>query len=405
MRIYLFILLSWLSTLSGSLAQRPSSNAEKAEDQRILQLLAKAMPRNVEDWEVESGETKTEGTTGFYHSFDFQRKDVFEHSYQISYRLTKIPESIREKARKAITENVREYEYLENATLCQVEVLVNATKACNATYTPFKKINSDTGGQTFRDAAGKEYTYVFFGDKWTFTPSIDETETKKYCLKANPHNTFGTTVQSIEVIIHADGQVADQFMAQMDWKAIKSLLGTGTILEKLDRSVVEKPIPPIAGPNTVEFTVEMEDGTIRQVRMLSNEHSLRNCARLRNHNPNPNVTDAAHMDISLYDDKDANKGITISLPIIRTTGEVTATHDSDSDYLIMWRVNLSADEWLGAEQVNIQLTGWATIGDFIEGTFSGTATYKKGVNNFDSVLPKAKITNGKFRVRRIQDEY
>jgi len=135
----------------------------------------------------------------------------------------------------------------------------------------------------------------------------------------------------------------------------------------------------------------------------STTHDLRNCALLRNHNENAKILQDAHMDLRIADGKDPNILFTISLPIIRSTGTVTATYQSDYDYQVMWRGNPDLNHSFSPGEMTISITKWAPVGDFIEGTFSGTATLSDH-NDFSTEKPKYIIKNGKFRIRRIADE-
>jgi hypothetical protein len=208
--------------------------------------------------------------------------------------------------------------------------------------------------------------------------------------------------------MNCDAAVADMMIQKIDWTKISNLISTGAITDNTDESTLKKyfaenQVAVVPGKNVISFTMVAEDGTSKDVVISSSKNDFSNSACLRNHNENPKVMQEAHIDFHITDEKDGNLLFMISLPIIRTTGTVTATYESGYDYQIMWRGNTDANHSFSPESIVINLTKWAPVGDFLEGTFSGTATLKDH-NNFSTDVPKYIIKNGKFRLRRIKDE-
>jgi hypothetical protein len=231
---------------------------------------------------------------------------------------------------------------------------------------------------------------------------------KRFSLSTKLNTHVGTDIQGIVVYIKGNADIAELIMKQIDWQKITGLLGTGKINEEetiseLKKYFVEKAVAPINGKNILSFNYTDNNGQIKTFSLSSSKHDLTNCAIIRNRNENSKIMQDATIEFRIKDDKDANKLFTIALPIIRTTGVVTATYQTDYDYKIMWRGNTDANHSFNATSIEIQLTKWAAVGDFLEGTFSGTAT----INNYNDAStekPTYSITNGKFKIRRIADQ-
>lgn len=412
-KILLFAFVSISSLLQ---AQRPATKAEREEDARVLRVLSEAMPHEIDGWldEGEStyGESKLTGRSGFYNNTNFSTRDIYEHQYTISYRMVTASDDMMNKIQAARDRN--DFEYVVAATTCEINVLVNGRDDQYPSGSPFKKINAGIPGGVYRDEAGRECTMVYLGKNWkinTKTETSDDgrgTVKKEYFMNTQLNNKVGTVVQSVQIQIKSNAAVAELFMKQINWEKITALLGTGAIKDdeavtELKKYFVEKPVPAITGSNTLSFTMVAEDGTEKNVVMTSAKHDLTNCALLRNHNENPKVMQEAHIDFRITDDKNPNLLFHLSLPIIRTTGSVTATYDSDYDYQVMWRGNTDVNHSLQPTTIEIRLTKWSPVGGFLEGTFSGTATMKDH-NDFSTQKPSFTIKNGKFRMRRIADE-
>lgn len=415
---YLFVFL--FSTFSLSLfSQRPATKAETEEDARVLKTLSDAMPHNLyesAESERSNGVSNLNGLTGWDNDMNFVTRDVYDHQYTIVYEFTKkFPPGLEQKIETARQKNDFAYQY--GATVCEIEILVNATFNPDVfpyAFTPIKKLNSPYCDNVYRDEAGSTFTFLFFGNNWTINPnsSLDTDsqgkEEKRYSLDVKFKTHPGTDIQGIMVYIKGHKDLTDIVMKNINWQKIASLLGTGKINDdfstsELKKYFVEQAVQPVNGPNTLSFTYVDEAGAEKQYVINSSKHDLPNCAVLRNHNENPKILESAHIDLSLQDDKDPNRAFNLSLPIIRTTGSVVATYDTDYNYEIMWRGNTDADHSFTASNITINLTKWAPEGDFIEGTFSGDATLKDH-NNFSTDVPKYKIKNGKFRIRRIKDQ-
>lgn len=401
-----------------TMAQRPATKAEQEEDARVLKVLADAMPRDIENADMSErsyGSSNLSGISGFHNDENFSTRDVFEHQYTVSFEFTKPVPQLREKVEKARAAN--DIKYLAGVSICEIEFWVNTSLAKDAmpySLSPLKKINTSYCPQAYRTDGEDEFTFLFFGNNWAVNPYSFNAEDdngkpqKRYSLNTVLKNHSGTVIQSIMVYVKSHHDLADIILQQIDWKKISGLLGTGQIKDDEDESdlkkyVVEKPITPVAGSNTLSFTYVDKDGKEQLFSISSSGHDLSNCALLRNHNENPKVMGEAHIDFRIRDDKNPNRLFHLSLPIIRTTGTVTATFQSDYDYEVMWRGNTDADHSFSPQTIEIKLTKWSPVGDFLEGTFSGTATISDH-NDFSTDKPVYTIRNGKFRIRRIADE-
>lgn len=410
------IVLTSLFICSNTFAQRATTAAEKAEDARVLKIISSAMPHIIDNWEDEGersfGESKLDGISGFYNNTNFATRDVFEHQYTITYRMVNASDAVKKEMEAAKDRN--DFAYIESATQCQISVYINSSNNDYKATTEFKKATSSYTNIFYKDEAGKQFNCYFFGNTWGYKPEAINYDDgygnvyKEYVLQPKANNKIGTIIQSIQVVIKANAATADFFAKKINWESIKAMLGTGAVQDavsetNLKKYFVEKPVKPIAGNNSLSFIYIDEDGKEKTFTATSTKHDLTNAAILRNHNENPKVLEKAEMNIRMMDDKDINKTFRISLPIIRTTGTVTATAETDYNYETMWRGSIDATTNFLPQNITIQLTKWPAIGDFIEGTFSGTATLKSQ-NDYSSEKPTVIIKNGKFKIRRIADQ-
>lgn len=415
MKSIVFLFLICFSTLA--LAQRPATQAETTEDARVLKILSEAMPHEVDGApdpaERSFGVSSLTGLTGFYNDMNFATRNVFEHQYTISYQFTKAPEALKEKIDKAKSAN--DMNYLYALSTCEVEIYVNSIFSMPYSLMPINKISLPYCANAYRNANTADGgTFLFFGNNWTVKPQSYPAEDvfgkpeKRFTLDINLKTHLGTDIQGIVVYVKGHIDVADLVMQKIDWQKISGLIGTGKITDDesesdLKKYFVEKEVKPVAGNNTLSFTYIDEHGKEKLFAVSSSKHDLSNCALLRNRNENPKIMQDAQITFRIQDDKDQNKLFLMALPIIRTTGTVTATFQSDYDYQIMWRGNPDATHSFTATEITITLSKWVPVGDFLEGSFSGTATIKDH-NDFSDTQPTYTIKNGKFRTRRIRDE-
>jgi hypothetical protein len=412
----LFFLSCLVCIIASLHAQRPATAAEKAEDARVIKILVSAMPHDIDEApdpdERSFRGSDLSGISGYYNDVNYTTRDVFEHQYTISYQFTKAPNELKENVEAAKARN--DADYLYNISSCDVEVYVNSNLTMPYSLLPLKKLNTSYCSNVYRDAKGEKGTFLFFGNNWNVKPSVTDGEDnngkpqKQYSLATKLTTHPGTDIQGIVVYVKGHSDMADFIIKKIDWQKISSLLGSGKIKDDESESVlkkymVEKPVKPVAGNNTLSFTYADKDGKEKQFAIISSKHDLSNCAILRNRNENPKIMQDAAIEFRIKDDKDQNKLFTISLPIIRATGTVTATYQSDYDYKIMWRGNTDANHSFNAASIEIRLIKWAAVGDFLEGTFSGTATINDH-NDGSTEKPAFTVTNGKFRVRRITDQ-
>ncbi len=402
----------------SAMAQRPATQAETAEDARVLKELSESMPHNF-DGAMESersfSSSNLSGLTGFHNNMNFATRDVFNHEYTATYEYTKAPTGLESKIEAAKAKN--DLVYVVGASSCTIEIMVNSVPAPDNMHfaiSNVKKINSPYCDQVYRDEAGREFTMMFFGKNWTLKPNSyvgtdpygkDQTN---YSIDARLKTHPGTEIQGIYVCLQGNADLVDIIMKNVNWQKIAALIGTGKITDAttqttLKKYMVEKPVAPVVGENTLSFTYTDANGVEKLFSITSTKHDRSNCAILRNHNENPQVMESAHMDLYVDDDKDHARSFMLSLPIIRTTGSIDADFQSDYDYEVMWRGNTDANHSFNPENIHIVLSKWAPEGDFLEGTFSGTATIKDH-NDFSTEKPKFTIKNGKFRIRRIKDE-
>lgn len=413
---------------SAVIAQRPATRAEHDEDARVVSILSAAMPKDLEeapDPEERSykgmggNSSDLTGVDGFHNNMNFSTRDVFNHYYKADYNFRKVPAELEaqlgpvvEKARQ--TSDLAALEEAYRISNCTIIVSVNQYSTGNgiSSYNAISKFNSPISDMAYRDSKGQICIFYFGKVKPALSAEEEDGPTggliKKYAVDDKAKLQIGTTIQTIAVSIEAHPAIAEYMLRRIDWKRIKNLLGTGQIKDdesesELKKYFVEKPVPPVAGNNFLSFTYIDENGKEQEYHISSSKHDLSNCALLINHHENPRVLQEAHIDFRIQDDKDINKVFTLSLPIIRTTGTIIATFDSDYDYQVMWRGNSDADHSFSPETIEIKLLKWAPVGDFLEGSFSGTATLKDH-NDFSTEKPKYVIKNGKFRIRRIADQ-
>jgi len=413
--IPVFLLTSLLLAITVR-AQRPATTAETTEDARVLTAIDAAMPHEIDGWEFEGASSPNgkglEGTTGFYNNRNFATRDVFDHQYNSSYRMVKPTGDIASKALAAKDKN--DIEAMVSLTSCTIEIRVNSTFSNLYTSTALQKIPAGYAPLVFQDERGYEATVILLGKNWKTSVKKEIVEDgynkpfPRWYLTAEPVLQHGTIVQSIQVLIKGNREVAAMITDRMDWAKLQALLGTGAITDDkseqpLKKYFAEKAVPPVRGDNTLSFYYTGADGIEQQFSIRSAVHDRSNCALLRNHNEDPKILQEAHMDLYLQDDKDHNRLFMLSLPIIRTTGTVLATYQSDYDYQVMWRGNTDTDHSFTADSITITLTRWAPVGDFIEGTFSGIAMIHDH-NDFSAEKPRFTIRNGTFRVRRMADQ-
>ncbi|MGC4101678.1 hypothetical protein [Ferruginibacter sp.] len=397
-------------------AQRPATKAEKEEDARVIKILSAAMPHEMEGAEDPAERSfagsDLSGVSGYYNDMNFATRDVFEHQYTISYQFTKAPEPLKEKVAAAQARN--DLDYLMAVTSCDVQVYVNSSMPMPYSLTAMKKITRPYCSNIYRDTKETDGTFLFFGNNWNVKPTVTDGEgdngktQKRYSLNTKLNTHPGTDIQGILVYVKGHADIADLVMKQINWQSISDLIGTGKIKDDesesdLKKYFAEKPVTPVPGNNSLSFIYVDKDGKEKTFSLSSSKHDLTNCALLRNRNENPKIMQDANIDFRIQDDKDANRLFHMSLPIIRTTGKVTATYQSDYDYKIMWRGNTDPDHSFTAVSIDIKLTKWAAVGDFLEGTFSGTATINDH-NDPSTEKPAFVIKNGKFRIRRIADQ-
>lgn len=418
----LFVTACFLLCLCRITAQRPATAAETAEDARVLNILSQSMPHDIE-WapdpaERSNGESRLTGLTGFANDMNFTSRDAFEHQYTIQYQFSKVPPELKNKVDAAKERN--DMVYLYSLSNCKIEIYVNSSFTMPYFLSPLKKETNPYAtvaysGEDLPDQGkGVSGFFFFLGKSWQIKPEVSDAEDvfgkpqKRYSLDAKLNTHPGTDIQGIVVYISGHRDILDLITQKIDWRKISSLLGSGKIKEdesesELKKYFLEKPVPPVAGANTLSFTYVDKDGKEKQYSIVSSKHDRANGAILRNHHENPRVLQESHIDFSLYDDKDPNITFTMSLPIIRTTGKITATYESDYDYQVMWRGNPDVNHSFTPVEIKITLTRWAPCGDFLEGTFSGTATMNDH-NDFSTDKPSFTIKNGQFRIRRIADE-
>lgn len=409
-------------------AQRPATRAEKEEDARVLKIIRAAMPKDLEEAPdpeersyngIGGNSSDLSGIDGFHNDMNFVTRDIFTHYYKADYNFKKLPAALADELNPVIEQarqkgDAASLEAAYRISNCSIIVSVNQYSTGNgiSSYDPISKFSSPVSGMAYHDSKGNSSIYYFGNAKPVLSAENEDGPNggliKKYHVDDKARLQTGTIIQTIAISIDAHPAIAAWMLKQIDIGKIKGLLGTGKFSDnesesELKKYFPEKPVAPVPGNNSLSFTYVDEKGNAKEFTINSSKHDLSNCAQLRNHNENPGILQEAHIDFRIQDDKDPNKLFTLSLPVIRTTGTVTATYQSDYDYQIMWRGNPDAGHSFTAETIEIKLLKWAPAGDFLEGSFEGTATISDH-NDFSTEIPHYIIRNGKFRIRRIADQ-
>lgn len=431
MQIKYYLLLLLFATATVLKAQRPATKAEHDEDARVLKIISQAMPHDIEE-APEPGErcdhgeglnsSDLTGIGGFYNNMNFVTRNTFKHQYKINYQFTRIPAELAGKLNPLIDEAKGKMDegsltLVDKITHCDITVIVNGNFCSNAGFANVQKIASPYGNTAYSDAKGYNTT-LFFGDVWKTSIKTEDRDVdngrvvKAYEVCGNASLAVGTLIQSIVVNIDGHPEMADYIMRKINWAAIKGLLGTGRIMDDISQSdtkkfFIEKPVSPVPGANTVSFIYVDENGNEKQFNASSSKHDLPNCAILRNHNENLQVMEFARTEVRLTDDNDNLKWFRIAIPVLRTTGAATATWQSNHDYEVEWGAMpglVKNAQVLFPDNMEITITKWAPVGDFIEGTFSGSATSHDPTDPLSNTMIKYTVKSGKFRMRRVADE-
>lgn len=418
-------------------AQRPSTKAEHDEDARVLQIISSSIPHDLAeapDPEERSnngigGNTSDlSGIGGFHNNMNFATRNTFEHYYKADFNFKKIPDELAEqltpiidKAKAGGDINALTEAYM--ISNCTIIVSVNQFDIGNEvhSFSPFSTFKNPYTNVAYRDKQGYE-TILFFG---TCKPVLSSEEAEgpdgkpgtKYWVKDKAKLQIGTVIQTIAISINAHPAIADFMLKHMNVAKIKALLGTGKIADDvaetdLKKYFAEKPVKPVPGMNMISFTYTDETGKDQNFylqgapRPIPSGGGIHDCSILVNHNENPKVLENAEVTMKLAD-KSYDNNFNMSLPIVRTTGSVIATYETDYDYSIMWSVNLVNNRKekliIVPDEMHITITKWAPVGDFIEGTFYGTATSRDPKDPLTTTRLHYTIKNGKFKMRRIED--
>ena len=203
-----FFVITSLLLSSTLFAQRPATKAEHDEDARVLKILSEAMPHELENADLSErsyGSSNLDGISGFYNDMNFATRDVFTHQYTIAYQYSaKAAKELQDKAEAAKAKG--DIAYLYAISNCEIEIWVNENfTPDNYPYSssPVQKINKKYCQQAYRDAAGKDFTFLYFGNQWDIKPNVSDAEDangkpqKHYSLNAKLKTHTGTDVQSI----------------------------------------------------------------------------------------------------------------------------------------------------------------------------------------------------------------
>ncbi|MBS1510583.1 MAG: hypothetical protein JST86_07085 [Bacteroidetes bacterium] len=437
---YGIIIASFLLLTPSSYAQRPSTKAEHDEDARVLQIISSSMPKDIAEAPdpdersnngIGGNSSDLSGISGFHNNMNFATRNTFEHYYKADYNFKKIPDELAAELNPIINQakdktDVASLEAIYKISNCTIIVSVNQFNEGNEIHSfyPIAAFKSPYSNVAFRDNKGYE-TILFFGACKPVLSSEDGEGPdgkpgKTYRVEDKAKLQIGTVIQTIAISIDAHPAIAAYMLKHMNVEKIKALLGTGKFSDdvtesELKKYFAEKPVKPVVpGMNGISFTYVDEAGREQQFslqgapRPIPSGGGIHDCSVLENHNENAKVLENAELRIDLADKK-YEFIVNITVPIVRTTGEVTATYQSDHDYLVMWSANLvnSNKEHLilFPDEIHIKVTKWAPVGDFIEGTFYGTATSSdpKDPNGSPNTALKYTIKNGKFKMRRIED--
>lgn len=172
------------------------------------------------------------------------------------------------------------------------------------------------------------------------------------------------------------------------------------------------PKPNVAGGlNTLSYTIEEQNGNKKDMlitsapRAVNEQSGYFNTARVDQKHTNDKGEKDPVLKIDINNEKDQNLSASMIIPIVNDTGTVISTYQTSYDNIISWVCSFNGYR-LGARAITITITKWAAVGDFMEGTFSGTALLadiNKMYDN-DNPAPTVNIKNGKFRIKRVKDQ-
>lgn len=434
---YILLTASVLLLLVTANAQRPSTKAEHDEDARVLQIISYSMPKNIPEAPdpdersnngIGGNTSDLSGISGFHNNMNFVTRNTFQHYYKADYNFKKIPEELEAALNPILNQakdktDIASLETIYKMSNCTIIVSVNQFDIGNEIHSfyPVAAFKSPYAEVAYHDSKGYE-TILFFGN---CKPVLSSEEAEGpdgkpgriYKVEDKAKLQIGTVIQTIAISISAHPAIAAYMLKHMDVEKIKALLGTGKITDDMSETdlkkyFAEKAVKPVPGMNMISFTYTDETGIDQNFylegtpRPIPSGGGIHDCSILVNHNENPKVLENAEVTMKLAD-KSYDNDFNMSLPIVRTTGSVIATYETDYDYSIMWSVNLVNNRKekliLVPDEMHITITKWAPVGDFIEGTFYGTATSRDPKDPLTTTRLHYTIKNGKFKMRRIED--
>ncbi|MBS1738725.1 MAG: hypothetical protein JSS98_19265 [Bacteroidetes bacterium] len=163
--------------------------------------------------------------------------------------------------------------------------------------------------------------------------------------------------------------------------------------------------------NTLSFTLIDDKGISKEIAITAasekvlNPGSYFNAARVDKIHTDGNGEKEPVLKVNIQNEKNQSISVALYAPIINTPGTATATKETNYDNSIGWYANLEGYR-LSPQSILISITKWASVGDFIEGTFTGTAFLIKEnmVYDNDNPAPVCNIQNGKFKIKRVKDQ-
>ncbi|MBS1736081.1 MAG: hypothetical protein JSS98_05675 [Bacteroidetes bacterium] len=159
--------------------------------------------------------------------------------------------------------------------------------------------------------------------------------------------------------------------------------------------------------NTLSYTLVDSKGISKEISITSasGKTGFFNAVRIDRIHTDENGEKQPITKADIHNQKNENINATFYVPIIDKTATAVATYETDYNHTVGWHAAFDGYR-LSPQNIIIAITKWAAVGDFMEGTFSGTATLIKENTIYDNEnpAPTCTIQNGKFRIKRVNDQ-
>ncbi|CAH0994526.1 hypothetical protein EMA8858_00636 [Emticicia aquatica] len=404
--IFFIVFLNKTSAQEG----RPALVSETNEDERVKNIIKKAFPHDLENWEIED-ELKTDGITWFHNGGE-AANSPFTHQFKINYKRKNVSEQEREKWKK-VAVDILGIQKMMAETECEIVVTVNSF------FTEFEAENLQIKVVSPFNISlvGPFEAKYFMGNGWKISKheSLEENR-RNYVVETSINKGVPMTqIQTIHLDCTGSPSVVDYFLKNTDLKAIQALVGQNKITQPTNNQSIikEKPLAkPLEGNNEIEFTLNGGDFNNRTFKLKHSKDG--EFGYLLNNHPNPAITDNAMTRILIQEDDDfttKNKTgfLDITIPFIRKTGEFEvfqgAEKTSFTGGINCWD---GCEYSFDANEMKVNVSRYDVVGGFIEGTFEGEVTVGYKINlpldNEQKKRPNAQI-KGRFKVHRKEDRY